>query len=60
MLNLDGYLDCNKVLDINRYTSLRFADSRVFKTPEALSLYEQNYMPASDIKKLCEKEITWI
>lgn len=56
MLNLDGYLDCNKVLDINRYTSLRFADSRVFKTPEALSLYEQNYMLASDIKKLCEKE----
>ena len=55
MLNLDSYLDANKVLDINEYTNLRFDNKRVFTTPEALSLYEQNYMKAEDIKKLCEK-----
>lgn len=56
MLNLDGYLGCDKVLDINEYTNLRFADKNIFKTPEALSLYEQSYMSASEIKSLCEKE----
>lgn len=56
MLNLDGYLDANKVADIMEYTRLRFSDMYAFQTPEALSLYEQNYMSTEVIKDLCEKE----
>lgn len=55
MLNLDGYLMSGKVLDITEYTNLRFADKSIFKTPEALSLYEQNCMSSEKIKALCEE-----
>lgn len=55
MLNLDGYLLSSKIKDIQEYTHLRFADRNVFKTPEALSLYEQNCLPAGQIKVLCEQ-----
>ena len=54
MLNLDSYLSADKIADINEYTNLRFDNKRAFKTPEALSLYEQNYMDKEDIKRLCE------
>lgn len=55
MLNLDGYLDADKVTDIMEYTRLRFSDMHAFQTPEALALYEQNYMSTEVIKDLCER-----
>lgn len=55
MLNLDGYLMSERIRDIAEYTRLRFADKSMFRTPEALSLYEQDSMPAAQIKELCEQ-----
>lgn len=54
MLNLDGILPIDKILDIAEYTDLRFADKTKLVTPEALALHEQRLLPDERIKELCE------
>lgn len=55
MLNLDGYVTFDILRNIRRYTDTRFRDSNVLKAAEALTLYEQSYLPDETIKELCEK-----
>ena len=55
MLSLEGLLEYNKIYAINEYTDLRFDNKRIFKTPEALSLYEQRFMSEKMLKPLCEE-----
>lgn len=55
MLELNGIVSVDVISEVIEYTSTRLKRKEMFTTPEALALYEQKYIPASEIKKLCEK-----
>lgn len=56
MLKLNGLLTVDLITEVQRYTETRFANSKLFITPEALTLYEQKYLPKEKIKEICEEE----
>jgi len=55
MLNLDGLFTVRQQRDIQKYTQIRVRDDSGLIAPEAITLYEQNFMEMGDICKLCEK-----
>lgn len=55
MLELNGELPVETMLEVQEYTDMRIRDKSKFVTPEALALYEQQFMQKEDIKKLCER-----
>lgn len=55
MLNLESIITNDERRDVQKYMELRFSDASVFKTPEALALYEQRILPEDRIKELCEE-----
>lgn len=54
MLNLNGIVSVEVLNEIQEYISLRLADYRMYKEPEALALYEQRILPNEEIFALCE------
>lgn len=55
MLNLNGKLDVSSQILLNEYTRLRFRDDNNLICPEALTIYEQNFLQESELKQLCEE-----
>lgn len=55
MLNLEGVLSADVIAQVQEYTRIRFSESYLFKTPEALAIYEQRLLPEEKIIELCEK-----
>lgn len=55
MLNLSGRLDITSQALLNEYTRIRFKEGNGLVCPDALSVYEQNFLPEEEIKKLCEE-----
>lgn len=55
MLNLSGRLDITSQALLNEYTRIRFKENNGLLCPDALSIYEQNFLPEEEIKKLCEE-----
>lgn len=55
MLELNGVVSVDIISEVMEYTKTRLKNKEIFTTPEALALYEQKYIPVSEIKKLCEK-----
>jgi len=55
MLNLNGVLGITEMAEVQRYCKLRIRPDYKLETPEALALYEQNYLETEEIKELCEK-----
>lgn len=60
MLKLEGVIPSDIIHNTYEYTKLRFRDSGKYKTPEALTLYEQNWLDYSTIKSLIEKEYGYV
>lgn len=56
MLNLNTILEVCDIAEVQKYTILRLKRNYTLKTPEALALYEQRYLPKDKIKLLCEEE----
>lgn len=54
MLNLESIITNDERRDVLQYMELRLSDSSIFKTPEALALYEQRILPEEQIKDLCK------
>ena len=54
MLNLEGRFETNAIQHIYEYTALRLGSTGVLQTPEALALYEQNYIEPDEIRRVCE------
>jgi Tfp pilus assembly pilus retraction ATPase PilT len=55
MLNLNGILEIQTINAINNIVTTRFKDSSIFKTPESLILYEQNYLDKDKLLLLCNE-----
>lgn len=55
MLNLNTVLEVGDIAEVQKYTVLRLKRSYKLRTPEALALYEQRYLPENKIKELCEE-----
>lgn len=56
MLNLNGILNLDQLMEVTEYTRLRIQDAKKYKCAEAVALYEQHLLPESEIISLCEKE----
>ena len=55
MLNL-SCLDVRTVANINEMVSIRFRDSSIFKTPEALIVNDHSYVSKEELLKLCQEQ----
>ena len=56
MLNLNGILNLDQLMEVTEYTRLRIQDAKKYKCAEAVALYEQHLLPEREIISLCEKE----
>ncbi len=56
MTGLVGVLSATNLALVRESTALRFRDPSVFKTPEALIVYEQNLLDDDTLLEVCSKE----
>lgn len=56
MLNLNGKLNLDQLMEVTEYTRLRIQDAKKYRCAEAVALYEQHLLPESEIISLCEAE----
>ena len=56
MLNLNGLINLDQMMEVAEYTRLRIQDAKKYKCAEAVALYEQHLLPEREIIALCEKE----
>lgn len=55
MLNLSGLLGVQSIKAINSMVDTRFKDKSIFRTPESVILYEQNYLDREELLRLCNE-----
>ncbi len=57
MLDINGIVPVDIIMELDAYTQLRFRDRFKYKCAEALGMYEQRLLPNDEILKLCEREM---
>lgn len=56
MLNLAGVLNTQSVRSVHDIVNTKFKDPSIFKTPESVVLFEQNYLDRETLLRLCNEQ----